>query len=357
MPILIEVNRPRPFISCPGNPIPMYELELDRLREIVRRSGAKKVLVQMPFGLRPHALEIARAIRETGSLPIVHADPCHGACDLALWAMRDLGADLLIHYGHSKMVEAFKGQRVVYFEARMDLEVEPVVQEALDLLEPYGPLGLATTVQHIHQLGRLKELAEERGHKVLIGKAGGKVAYDGQVLGCDFTTVRAIKDRVEAFLVLGSLFHAVGVAISTGKPTVMANPYEGVAKPVDREARHILVRRYASIEEARGARVLGIIIGLKPGQMRLGLALRAYDLIRSRGREAILMAMNEVKPEYLADFEGVEAFVNTACPRLSLEDAGAFRKPLLTYGELLVALGLRRWEELCEEGWFVGPGW
>jgi len=271
--------------------------------------------------------------------------------------MRDLGADLLVHYGHSRMIEAPEGLSVAYFEARMDLDVEPVVQKALNLLDPYGPLGLATTVQHIHQLGRLRELVEARGHKAWIGEAGGKAAYDGQVLGCDFTTVRAIKDRVEAFLVLGSRFHALGVAISTGKPTVVANPYEGVAEFVDEEAKRILARRYANVEEARGARVFGIIIGLKPGQKRLGLALRAYKAIRSKGREAVLMAMGEIRPEYLADFEGIEAFVNTACPRLSLEDAGAFRRPLLTYGELLVALGLRRWEELCEEGWFVEPGW
>ena len=334
----------------------MFSLELGRLKREVRASGASRVLVQLPFGLRPHALELARAIEEAGALPIIHADPCHGACDLALCAARELGAGLVAHYGHSKMLDLPGGPKVAYFEARMELDVRGVVEKALELLKPYGPIGLATTVQHVHALKLASELLRAAGHEVHIGEAGGRVAYDGQVLGCDFTTVRAVRDQVDAFLVLGSRFHALGVAIATGKPTVVANPYEGVAEDVSKEARRVLARRYASIEEARAAQCFGVIIGLKPGQMRLGQALEALRLIREAGREAVLLAANEVRPEYLADFTCLDAFVNTACPRLSLEDAGAFGKPLLTFLELKVALGLMGWEKLCELGWFGAPG-
>ena len=334
----------------------IYELELDRLRGLVRSSDASRVLVQMPSGIRPHALEVAKAIEEAGSLPVIQADPCHGACDVPFWAAEALGAKLIVHYGHSRMLEAPPGLEVHYFEARLRLEVDEVVREALELLKPYGPVGLATTVQHIGLLPRVAELVQAAGHEIYIGPAGGRACYDGQVLGCDFTTVRAIKDRVDAFLVLGSRFHALGVAIATGRPTVMANPYEHVVADMGDEARRALARRYASVEEARGARCFGIIIGLKPGQMRLPLALRAYELVKGSGREAMLLAANEIRPEYLADFRDVDVFVNTACPRLSLEDAGAFDRPLLTYPELLVALGHLRWEELCEAGWFAAPG-
>ena len=333
-----------------------YDLELERLKEIVKEGKAKRILVQLPFGLRKYALEIARAAEEAGTLPIIHADPCHGACDIPFWAAEVLNADLIIHYGHSEMLSRPGGPPVYYLEARMGLDIEEAVRKALEFLEPYGPIGLATTVQHAGSLGRVAELARSAGHEVIIGRAGGRVKYDGQVLGCDFTTVRAVQEQVDAFLVLGSKFHAIGVAIATGKPTVMANPYERVAEDVGREARRVLARRYASVEEAREARCFGIIIGLKPGQFRPQIALRAVKLVKESGREAILLAANEIRPEYLADFEDIDAFVNTACPRLSLEDAGAFGRPLLTYPELLVALGKLRWEELCEAGWFGVPG-
>ncbi len=334
---------------------PPYELELDRLRELAR-PGAR-VLVQMPFGLRRYALEVVRALREAGATAIIHADPCYGACDLPLCAAEVVGADLVVHYGHSKMVEMAGGLAIHYFEARMNVELEPVLEKALELLRPYRSVGLATTVQHIGSLEAVADFLRSAGHEVRVGRAGGLVPYDGQVLGCDFTTARAVAGQVDAFLVVGSKFHAIGVAISTGKPTVMANPYEQVAEDVSREARLVLARRYASIEEARGAGVFGVIIGLKPGQMKMGLALRAKELLEEEGREAILLALREIRPENLADFRGIDAFVNTACPRLSLEDDGAFGRPMLTFPELLVALGRLRWEELCEAGWFAAPGW
>jgi len=335
----------------------VYDLELARLRELASSLGGGRLLIQLPFGLRRYALEVVKAAEEGGALPIIHADPCYGACDLPLWAAEALGASAIAHYGHSKMLEELPGAPPVhYFEARMDLDIEGVVRKALGLLEPYRRVGLATTVQHVHVLPRVAKLVREAGHEAVIGRAGGRVPYDGQVLGCDFTTALAVRDQVDAFLVLGSRFHAIGVAIATGKPTVLANPYEQAAEDVGREARRVLARRYASIEEAREARCYGVIIGLKLGQMRLGLALKARELLLSAGREVILLAVSEVRPEYLADFRNIDAFVNTACPRLSLEDAGAFDRPLLTFPELLVALGRLRWEELCEAGWFVAPG-
>lgn len=336
----------------------MYDLELGELASKIRRSGARRVLIQMPFGLRRYAQDIAEAVENAGATPIIHVGPCYGACDLAICAAGSLGADFIAHYGHAKIpgVRGPSDLTITFFEARMLLDVRRAVEKALELLEAYGPIGVATTVQHIHKLREAVELVERRGHRALVGRAGGRAVYDGQVLGCDYTTVREIKNDVEAFLVIGSDFHALGVAIATGRPTVVANPYEGLAKQVDEEARRALARRYASIEEARDARSFGIIIGLKPGQMNIDIALRARELVEKAGKKALLLAAEEIRPEYLADFVGVDAFVNTACPRLSLEDAGAFRRPFLTFPELEVALGISRWEDLCEKGWFVALG-
>jgi 2-(3-amino-3-carboxypropyl)histidine synthase len=44
--------------------------------------------------------------------------------------------------------------------------------------------------------------------------------------------------------------------------------------------------------------------------------------------------------------------VNTACPRISLDDASRFNKPVLTTNEASVVVGELSWEELCKEGLF-----
>ena len=40
----------------------------------------------------------------------------------------------------------------------------------------------------------------------------------------------------------------------------------------------------------------------------------------------------------------VDAWVNTACPRIAIEDGIRYDKPMLTPPELEVVLGLRKWE-------------
>jgi 2-(3-amino-3-carboxypropyl)histidine synthase len=52
------------------------------------------------------------------------------------------------------------------------------------------------------------------------------------------------------------------------------------------------------------------------------------------------------------EFPTVEAFVNTACPRISMDDPSKFKKPVLTVNEALVVVGELSWEELCRKGWF-----
>jgi 2-(3-amino-3-carboxypropyl)histidine synthase len=52
------------------------------------------------------------------------------------------------------------------------------------------------------------------------------------------------------------------------------------------------------------------------------------------------------------EFPTMEAYVNTACPRISLDDASKFQKPVLTSSEALVIVGELSWEELCKKGLF-----
>ena len=76
------------------------------------------------------------------------------------------------------------------------------------------------------------------------------------------------------------------------------------------------------------------------------------EKLEKRGLTATLLALREVTPSALMQFPGLDAFINTACPRLSLDDASAFLKPLLSLNEALVMLGELKWEKLLRRGWF-----
>ena len=173
------------------------------------------------------------------------------------------------------------------------------------------------------------------------------------MIGCDFSNARSVSEKVEAYLFVGGgRFHAIGVALATGKPTIIADPYEKRAYPVQDEVRKIIKQRWASITEAGEAESFGVLIGLKSGQMRLRDAMKIKEKLEKRGLRATLLALREVTPSALMQFPGLDAFINTACPRLSLDDAPTFRKPLLSLNEALVMLGEMKWEELLRRGWF-----
>jgi 2-(3-amino-3-carboxypropyl)histidine synthase len=328
-----------------------FDLEEKRLQEEIRKRKPKTVFLQLPEGLKPAAPRLASVVEEAGALPIVSSDPCYGACDLPVSEAKLLGADLIIHYGHTPMTLNTEVP-TVYVEARAKIGIKEALKEALPYLESWNKIGLVTTVQHVHQLGEAKKLLEAAGKTVFVGDAD-SAKHSGQVIGCDFGNAQSVSGKVEAYLFVGGgRFHALGVALATGKPTVIADPYEKIAYPIQDQARRVIMQRWGNISTAKEAKSFGVLISLKSGQMKLKAALEIKEKLERNGLKATLFALREVTPSALIQFPSIDAFVNTACPRLSLDDAPNYGKPLLYLNEALVLLGEMTWEELLRRGWF-----
>jgi 2-(3-amino-3-carboxypropyl)histidine synthase len=330
-----------------------FDFEEERMKQEILKLEAKRVLLQLPEGLKPEAFRLAKIVEKTGALAIVSADPCYGACDLATAEAESLGVDLIVHFGHARLVR-YERVPTIYIEARATVNVEEAVGKALSLLKKWHRIGLATTVQHVQALDTVRELLLKDGKTVAIGDAG-RLTYAGQVIGCDYSNVKSVAKNVDAFLFVGGgKFHALGVALSTMKPTVVADPYEGRGFSVDDEAQKIVRQRWASIEQASEARSFAIVVGLKLGQRRFEQALQVKQKLEEKGKSVCLLAANEIVPEVLNEFPSVEVYVNTACPRVCLDDASRFRKPVLTVDDALVVVGELNWEELCRRGLLEG---
>ena len=328
-----------------------FDLEETRLKEEIKTRKPKIVLLQLPEGLKPASPRLASFVEEAGAVPLVSSDPCYGACDLPISEAKLLGADLIIHYGHTPMTQNTE-LPVVYVEARAKISIKEALKEALPFLESWNKIGLVTTVQHIHQLDEVKKMLEAAGKTVFVGNAD-SIKHSGQVIGCDFGNAQSVSENVEAFLFVGGgRFHAMGVALVTGKPTIIADPYEELAYPINDDARRVIMQRWGNISEAKEAKSFGVLISLKSGQMRLRSALEIKEKLERNGQKATLLALREVTPSALMQFPTLDAFVNTACPRLSLDDAPNYGKPLLYLNEALVLLGEMTWEELLRRGWF-----
>jgi 2-(3-amino-3-carboxypropyl)histidine synthase len=328
-----------------------FDFEEERIKQEITKLGAKRVLLQLPEGLKPEGPRLAKIIEKSGALPIISADPCYGACDIALNEAERLGVDLIVHFGHSKLVK-YEQVPTIYVEARATVTVDEAVEQSLPLLSNYAKIGLATSVQHLQTLNQAREILVRAGKTVIIGDSG-QMSYPGQVSGCNYSNVKSIANEVEAFLFVGGgMFHALGIALSTSKPTFIADPYDNRAFSINDEAQKILKQRWACIEEAQHAKTFGILVGLKPGQKRLDCALKIKELAEKNWKTAYLLAVREIIPEALLEFPSIDAYVNTACPRISLDASGKFPKPVLTVNEFMVVSGESSWENMLKKGLF-----
>ena len=329
----------------------MYDLEEDRLVAEITGRGARRLLVQLPDGLKNEGPRLASVIREkTGAEVFVSATPAWGACDLSLDAAARLKADLLVHYGHNEFLrDASNGIPVVYIPAKSRHEIIPVVEKALPLLQGTR-IGLATVVQHLHTLPETTRYLEAKGFRVQHPGRGPWAHETGQVLGCDYFGLKRIEPEVDSFLVIGSYFHALGASLSVQKPTILADPYDGTVRLLDQDRDRIIRQRYAMVEKARQANNFGIIVSTKPGQSNPTIALNIQHQLEENGKKAVILYADEVVPDKLLDFTDIDAFVDTACPRLALDDPERFSKPIVTRDEIMVAIGASTWEQLLERG-------
>ena len=320
------------------------------LAEMIAR-GAKRVLLQLPEGLKSEAPNIAKLIEKAGILTIISGDPCYGACDLPGSEVDRFDIDLVIHFGHSKMI---KNEKVstIYVNVQSTAKIIITIKNSLALLKDYTQIGLVTTVQHLHTLPSVRDLLIKAGKTVFIGNSD-QMLSRGQVTGCNYSNVKSIADKVDMFLFIGGgNFHALGVALNTTKPTIHANPFDHKVNLLNLKVNKLLHKHWDLIEKAKKAKNFGILVSLKPGQENFKNAIKIKKIIEKIGNSAVVILVREILPEVLMEFPTIDAYVNTACPRISFDAPLKFLRPVLSINEFKVLSGECSWKEMIKIGLF-----
>ena len=354
-----------------------HDFQLDELVDRIKSNDHRLIALQVPEGLKMQALEMMDQIEDDSDAKVVlAADPCYGACDLVHDKMRAMRVELVAHMGHSQM-NIDSGMPTQFISVTYDGEPEiegvlPILRAHLSIAESrkgaeksdslneeeaqeifldavgrFSPLndtklGLVGSIQHLHLLPKYKQMLERAGFEVVIPTGGDRLTFPGQVLGCNYS---GDTDDIGHYLFLGSGdFHPIGLVLHTGKPLALLDPYTGDSSEMSfGRIERILRQRFGLIMEIDSANTFGILIGEKPGQMRRNLAMRMKRILEKHGKKGYLLALDHVSPD-LIDFYPVDAFVNTACPRIAIDDSVRYDKPLVTPYELEVALGEKKWE-------------
>ena len=312
---------------------------IDRCVQTIKRSGAKSVGLQYAAGFKTRAVEIADALERSAGVPVIlSADSSFGACDV-----REMPVDLIVHIGHAP-IPNLRYKNVFFFDDPVPLPQSlEFIDKALPL--PGKRVGLLTTTQFRTWLPNIREYLEERGYKVFIGKGVGRIAYDGQLLGCDYSAARAVEKDVDCFLyVCSGDFHPLAVAMLTPKPVIVADCERGEARRLDEQRDRAMRQRNGAIASAQSAQTFGIVVSTKVGQNRMEMARDLVRLAGKHGKGARVFVMDDVNQAALEGYK-VDAWVNTACPRIVIEDYVLFKKPILTPQEFEIVLGERSWDD------------
>ncbi len=295
-----------------------------------------RIIIQFPEGLKAKAMEEAEKLESQGNEVFVASAPCYGACDICLDEARNIKAEKIIHFGHAEFMKVKSDIEIEYRPYFSELDwkaANKVLEKGVKMLGEIKAkkVALVFPVQHLENSKRVVKYLEEAGLKVELGMGGGHVRHPGQILGCD-SEASVNTGKVDAIVYFGGgKFHPLGIPSS--KPVLCADPHLGDSYWITDEIRKIERKRNGSILAATKAKVFGILISTKCGQINMTGARMAKKLLEKKGRKAMLLVANELNPTSLANFLAFDAYINTACPRIN-DDTEAYGKPIVNVQDL-----------------------
>lgn len=320
-----------------------YNFEIPKTIWRIRQTGAKRVALQMPEGLLMFSTTIADIIEDfTEAETIIMGDVTYGACCVDDYTAKALEVDLLVHYGHSCLIpiDQTAGIKVLYIF--VDIKIDPLhFIETIKLnFVTSKRLCLVSTIQFVVTLQSVANELRQLSYDVKVPQI--KPLSPGEILGCTAPVVNC----TDILIYLGDgRFHLEAAMIAN--PKLEAYRYDPYSKVFSREEYdHCTMRKVRSnaIEQAKSAKTFGLILGTlgRQGSSKVmeNLAQRLIDL----NKKYVTILLSEIFPSKLDLLEDVDAFIQIACPRLSIDWGLAFKKPLLTPYEAAVVLGDAEWK-------------
>ena len=340
---------------------PNYDFEVPKCVWKLRAAGCRRVALQLPEGLLLYACALASILgRFTGAEAVILGDVTYGGCCVDDLGAAALGCDFLIHYGHSCLVPVDAmagGVRALYVFVGIAFDVAHLCATVRANFAPSARLALAGTIQFSGALAAAREAL--RGDFPHLAVPQARPLSPGEVLGC---TAPGLGEGAEALVfVADGRFHLEALMIrNPGVPAFRYDPYGKVMTREEydhgamREARWGAVAAAARALEGGGGgarKPWGLVLGTLGRQGSPAVLDRLCGALDGAGVAHFTVLMGELSPAKLAAFGvgGVGAWVQVACPRLSIDwgeaAAGVAGAPLLSPFEAFAALGLAPWGE------------
>ncbi|CAI2181506.1 7375_t:CDS:10 [Funneliformis geosporum] len=322
---------------------PNYNFEIHKTVWNIKRSKATKVALQFPEGLLMFACTIADILESFCNVEtLIMGDVTYGACCVDDYTAKSLECDFMVHYGHSCLVPVnVTSIKTIYVFVDIGIDTEHFINTVKLNFEIGKKLTIVGTIQFVAAIQATKKHLEDN-YSLFVPQA--KPLSPGEILGCTSPKL----GEQDAIIYLGDgRFHLESIMIAN--PDIPAFRYDPYSKKFTRErydhAEMHSLRKHA-IDLAKRAKKFGLILGTLGRQGSPKVLEYLETKIKSHGLDYICVLLSEIFPNKLKQFQDIDAWIQIACPRLSIDWGYAFQKPLLTPYEASVALDAIDWQSI-----------
>lgn len=324
-----------------------YEFEIHKTVWRLKRAKSKRVALQFPEGLLMYACVISDILEKFAEVEtLVMGDVTYGACCVDDFTASALGCDFLVHYGHSCLVPIDVSKiNMLYVFVDIKIDVDHFIASVKHNFGPELRVVLAGTIQFQSGINTARLALEEYFTGGLLVPQG-KPLSKGEVLGC--TSPKFEQGAFDLLLFIADgRFHLESIMIQN--PDIPAfYKYDPYNKKLTSEVYHhseMFTIRKEAIEVAKRAQKFGIILGALGRQGNPKILERLQTLLKAHNLPHITVLLSEIFPSKLDMFPDVGAWIQVACPRLSIDWGYAFNKPLLNSYEATVMLNETNWQD------------
>lgn len=326
-----------------------YNFEIHKTVWNIRKQNAKRVALQMPEGLLIYSLIISDILEEFCQVEtLVMGDVSYGACCIDDFTARSLDCDFIVHYAHSCLVPIDVTEiKVLYVFVTINIDETHLIKTIKRNFDQGTQIAIFGTIQFNPTIHSVKAILENDLEKpIYLIPPQTRPLSKGELLGC--TSARLNKEHIQATIYVGDgRFHLESSMIHN--PDIPAYRYDPYDRKFTREyydQKQMTRVREDAVVTARKAKKVGLILGALGRQGNPVTLQKLETQLSQKGIQVVKIILSEIFPQKLSMFDDVDAFVQVACPRLSIDWGYAFNKPLLTPYEAMVMLEQdKMWDE------------
>ncbi|CAE7228598.1 unnamed protein product [Rhizoctonia solani] len=354
--------------------------EVQETAQYIIDNDYKQIALQFPDELLGVSVPIYNRLKQLlgdGRNAYVLADTTYGSCCVDEVAAAHIDADVVVHYGHACLSPTSR-LPVIYVFGKRPIDIQDCVNQ-LSLfvrtqLAGTGPKSLIikSDVSYAYSVGGVQEAFQKEFPDVEIVAPEVPTRYipppSASIVApyapadpdqpsepisplpstsptTKNTSLAKVAEGISTeeclILYIGgeSLALTNFLLTHSSSEVVSYNPLTQTARRETGGANKLLMRRYAIIQKARDADVIGILVGTLGVASYLPLMAHLRQLLSKAQKKCYTISVGKLNPAKLANFMEIECFVLVACPENSVIDSKEFYRPIVTPFELEIALG------------------